>query len=54
MGLSRQVVYLHRLHLLKDADQVCGVREIAVMHDESAVGHMGILVQVIHPVCIEQ
>jgi hypothetical protein len=54
MGLGCQVVYFIRLNLLDDSDQVGGIGQIAVMHDEPAVRLMGILIQVIYTVGVER
>ena len=45
MALGRQVVEFIWLRLLKNPDQVGGVREIPVVEDEISVVHMGILVE---------
>ncbi len=54
MRLRAEVVDLVRLDLADDAGQVGGVREIAVMELEAAVLHVGIFVDVIDPLGVEE
>jgi hypothetical protein len=53
MGLGCQVVYFIRLNLLDNSDQVGGIGQITVMHDEPAVLLMRILIQMIYSVCVK-
>ena len=46
MALGGQVVDLVGPHLLDDADEAGGVREVAVVQDELAPGLVGVLVEV--------
>jgi len=52
--LGRQVVDLIRLHFLDDSDQVGGIRQVAVVQDEVAVGNIRALIKMIDPVGVEQ
>ena len=54
MALRRQVVDLVRLYLLDYADQVGGVGQISIVEDEILVCYMGILIEVIDAIGIEQ
>ena len=54
MALRRKIVDLVGLHLLDDANQVRGVREVAVMQLQSCVFFVRIPVQVIDTVGIER
>ena len=54
MALGGQVVDLVRLHLLDDADQAGTVGQVAVVQDELAPGFVGVLVQVVDAVGVEQ
>ena len=54
MGLSPQIVNLVRLHFLNDAGEVGGVRKITVVHQEIHFLFMTVLIDVIHPLGIEQ
>ena len=54
MGLGRKVIYFIGLDSLDDPDQAGGIGHITMMENEAAVLFVGILVQVIDPVCIEQ
>ena len=47
MALGGQVVDLVGPHLLDDADEAGGVREVAVVQDELAPGLVGVLVEVV-------
>ena len=54
MALGCQVVDLVRLDLLENTDQVGGIGQISIMKDKVSVVHMGVLVQVIDAVGVEQ
>jgi hypothetical protein len=54
MGLGSQVVYFCRLHLLDDSGQAGGVRQIAVMECEPAIRFVGVLIEVVNPVRVEE
>ena len=54
MAHGGEVVYLVRLGLLDDADQIGGIGQVAVVQLELGVVHMRILVQMIDAVGIEQ
>jgi len=54
VALGCQVVDLVGLDLLEDADQVGGIREIAVVQDQVAVCLVRVLVQVVDAVRVEQ
>ena len=54
MGLRTEVVDLVGLYFLDDARQVGGVGQVAVMQDEILVLDMMVLVDVVHPLGIEQ
>ncbi len=53
MALGSQVVYLIRLDLLDDPDQVGGIGQIAVVQDEVSVFGVRVLVEVIYSVCVK-
>ncbi len=53
VALRRQVVDLVRLRLLHDADEIGGVREVAVVHEEADTRLVWVLVQVIDAVGVE-
>jgi hypothetical protein len=48
MALRGQVVDFVRMHGLDDADQIGGVRHIAVMELKVLIRHMGILINMIN------
>ena len=54
MALRAQVVDLVRLHLVNDAGEVGRIGEIAVMEHELLLRHVRILVDVVHPLGVEQ
>ena len=54
MALRAQVVDLVGLHLVNDAGEVGRIGEIAVMEHELLLRHMRVLVDVIHPLGVEQ
>jgi hypothetical protein len=54
MALCAQVVDLVWLHLLDDAREVTGVRQITIVQMQFSVVGMGVLVNVVNTVCIEQ
>jgi hypothetical protein len=54
MALGSKVVDFVRLDLLEDAYQVGGVCQIPVMEDKISVFHMGVLVEVVYPVCVKK
>jgi hypothetical protein len=54
MALGAEVVNLIGPDLLKDTDQVCGIREITVVENHPAVTIVGIAVQMIDPVRVEK
>ncbi len=54
MALRGQVVDFVRPHLLDDADQAAGVGQVAVMQDEPLIRLMGVLIEVVDPVGVEQ
>jgi hypothetical protein len=54
MALGGEVVDLIRLYLLDDSDKVCGIGQIPVMEDKIPVRHMGVLVQVVDAIRVEQ
>ena len=54
MGLGRQVVDFVRLHGLNDPDQVGGVGHVAIVQDQPAPLYMGVLIEVVNPVGVEQ
>jgi len=54
MAHGGEVVYLVRLHLLDDAGEVHAVGHVAVVEDEIAMLHVGILVEVVDAVGVEQ
>ena len=53
VALGGEVVDLVRLGLLHDADEVGGVGEVAVVHEEAAAGHVRIRVEVVDAVGVE-
>ena len=54
VALGGKVVDLVRLHELDDANEAGGVRHIPVVEDEAAVRLMGVLVEVVDAVGVEQ
>ena len=54
MALRGEVVDLVGLHLLDDAHQAGGVRQIAVVQDEAPVRDVRVLVQVVDAVGVEK
>jgi hypothetical protein len=54
MTLSSKVGDFIRLHLLDDADEVGGVREIPIVHSKPNVPFMRILIEMIHPARVER
>jgi len=54
MAHSGQVVYLIRLYLLNDPDEVGSVGEIAVMKDKLGTLYVWILVEMIDPFGVEK
>jgi hypothetical protein len=44
MALGGDVVYLVRLNILHNADQVRGVGEVAIVHNESHIRFMAVLI----------
>lgn len=54
MGLGGQVVDLVGPDLLDDADQVGGVRQVAVVQEKAPACCMGVLVEVIDAVGVEE
>ena len=54
MALGGEVVYLVRLGFLDDPDQVRGVGQVAVMHEEIHVPLMGVFVQVVYALGVER
>jgi hypothetical protein len=54
MALGCQVVDLIRLDLLENTDQVGGIGQISIMKDKVSVVHMGVLIQVVDAVGVEQ
>ena len=54
MALGGEVVDLVRLGLLDDADEVGGIRHVAVMQDEPLVLDMRVLVDILDPAGIER
>jgi hypothetical protein len=53
MGLGPEVINLIWSDLLDDANQICGVRQIAIMQEEPHIRFMPIHIQMIDPVSIE-
>jgi hypothetical protein len=51
--LGAEIIDFIRLHLLDDSNQVGGICEVAVVKDESWVGFMGILIEVINALGVE-
>lgn len=54
VGLSRQIVNLVRLDLLNDAYQAGRICQVAVVQDEPAVVDVGVLVQMVDTIGIEE
>ena len=54
MALRAQVVDLVRLHFLDDTDQVRAVGEISVVHEEANVLFVGVVIQMVHAIGIEE
>src|SRR5262249_23995148 len=54
MGLGREIVDFGRLGLLDDADEVGGVGEVAVVHEEPRALLVGIDIEVIDPGGVER
>lgn len=54
MALRAQVVDLVGLHLLQDAGEVAGIRQVAVVQHEVLVIDMGIFVDMVDPLGIEK
>ena len=54
MALCGEVVYFIRLHLLNNARQAAGIRHVAIVQYEVAIADVGILIQVIDAISIEQ
>ena len=54
MALRAEVVDLVRLHFLHDVDQAAGVCEVAVVEDEVGVVDVGIFIQMVDAVGIEE
>jgi DNA polymerase III subunit gamma/tau len=54
VGLGAEIVDLIGLDLLDDANQVGAVGEVTVMQDKVAIINMGILIEMIHPLGVEQ
>lgn len=54
MALGTEVIDFVRLHLLDHPDQIGGIGQVPVMQDQPAVRNMGILIEVIDTVGIEQ
>jgi len=54
VALRRQVVDLVRPHFLHHANQVGGIGQVAVVQDQAPVLGMGVLVEVIDAVGVEQ
>jgi hypothetical protein len=50
--LGGQVVDLLGPHLLDDADEAGGVREVAVVQDEFAPGLVGVLIEVVDAISV--
>jgi len=54
MALGRQVVNLIGPDLLENPNQVGGIGQISVMEDHFPIFFMGILIEMVNAVCIEQ
>ena len=54
MALRRQIVYLVRLKLLNQANQIGGIGHVAKVHEKFYPGFMRVLIQVIHAPGIER
>jgi hypothetical protein len=54
MTLSSQIVYLIRLHLLDDTNQIGGIGQIPVMQDKPSVRIVWVLVKMINAVSVEK
>jgi hypothetical protein len=54
MALRTEIVDFSGLSFLDYADKIACVRQVTVMHDESKLALMGILINVIHALRIEQ
>ena len=54
MALRAQVINFVRLGLLDEPNEVGAIGEVAVMQDEIAVIQVRVLVDMVHPCCIEQ
>ena len=54
MTLCGEIVDLLRLHLLNDANQVGGVRKVAIVQDHAAVRLVRIAVQMVDPIGVER
>ena len=54
MALGCQVVYFVGLDLLNDTHEVCRIRKISVMENETKIFLMGILVQMIDSLGVEK
>lgn len=54
MALRTQVVDFIRLHLLDDAGEAGGVRQVAVVEYEALVVYVGVLIDMIHPLGAER
>ena len=53
MTLGGEVVYLIRLRLLDDPDQVSGICQVAVVHEEIHIPLVGVPVQVVYALGVE-
>ena len=53
MALGGEVVYFVRLDLLNDSDQVRGIGQVAVVHEEVYVSFVGVFVQVVYALGVE-
>ena len=53
MALGREVVYFIGLHFLDDPDEIAPVGEIPVVKHEMTIFYMGILIEMVHPLCVE-
>ena len=48
MALSGQVIYLIRLDLLHDSDQIGRIGHIAIVHKKMDIPFMGVFIKMIH------
>ncbi len=54
MAHGSEIVYLIRLNLLNDADEVGRIGQIAIVEEETAIGRVWILIDMIYAIRVEE